>query len=274
MLDLVAEELDAQRLAARRREDVDDAPSHRKLPSLVDAVDALVPGARERLGGPIETGLVACRDADRSGPHLRQRHSFRECCRGGTDEAPCREDVECASALTDEVRWRLQARGMRNATARKQCDAVWAEKPGCAVGRVPGVGVLGQEHEHATTELLVQRREEERERRLGDPGSTPKGLHERLEPLRRSELRDEACERGRRRVGVHAGTQFDATSGARAAISARVEVRWVRWRSVKVERGGRSTQNAGSRSRGRILAPPPFRLRPSVWPTTGSAAES
>ena len=50
LLDLVTEELDAQRLAAGRREDVDDAAAHRELTPFLDPVDALVAGARKRLG--------------------------------------------------------------------------------------------------------------------------------------------------------------------------------------------------------------------------------
>ena len=47
LLDLVAEELDAERLAARGREDVDDPAANGELAALVDALDPLVAGERE-----------------------------------------------------------------------------------------------------------------------------------------------------------------------------------------------------------------------------------
>ncbi len=48
-LDLVAEELDAQRLSAGRGEDVDDPPADSELPTLLGALDALVAGERQLL---------------------------------------------------------------------------------------------------------------------------------------------------------------------------------------------------------------------------------
>src|SRR5262249_52561196 len=48
-LDLVTEELDAERLVPRRREHVDEAAADCELPAVVDAVDARVAGVRERL---------------------------------------------------------------------------------------------------------------------------------------------------------------------------------------------------------------------------------
>ena len=44
LLDLVAEELDAERLAARAREHVDDAAADGELPAILDAIDTLVAG--------------------------------------------------------------------------------------------------------------------------------------------------------------------------------------------------------------------------------------
>ena len=53
-LDLVAEELDTQRVAAGRREDVDEAAANRELAALLGAIDALVAGKREPLGEGVE----------------------------------------------------------------------------------------------------------------------------------------------------------------------------------------------------------------------------
>jgi hypothetical protein len=47
LLDLVPEELDAQRLAAGRREDVDKPASNGELPSVLRSLDSLVAGKRK-----------------------------------------------------------------------------------------------------------------------------------------------------------------------------------------------------------------------------------
>ena len=64
-LDLVAEELDPERLAAGGREDVDDAAADGELAALLGLLDALVAGERERLGEAVDAGLVADADRDR-----------------------------------------------------------------------------------------------------------------------------------------------------------------------------------------------------------------
>ena len=110
LLDLVAEQLDAQRLAAGRGEDVDDAAADGELPALIDPVDALVAGARERLGEAVEAGLIADDEPHGPWPELRRRHPLGE--RGGrrADEPAGGEDVEGAGALADEMRRRLEPR--------------------------------------------------------------------------------------------------------------------------------------------------------------------
>ena len=57
---------------------------------------------------------------------------------------------------------------MRDAAARKQRDALGAQEPRGALGRVARVCVLGEEDQQPAPELLVQRREDERKRRLRD----------------------------------------------------------------------------------------------------------
>ncbi len=66
-LDLVAEELDPDRLASGRGEDVDDAAADGDLPALLDALRSRVPGQREPLDEPVHARLVADREPDRSG---------------------------------------------------------------------------------------------------------------------------------------------------------------------------------------------------------------
>ena len=59
LLDLVAVELDAERLAARRREHVDEAAANGELAALLGALDPLVAGERQRLRQTVEAGLGA-----------------------------------------------------------------------------------------------------------------------------------------------------------------------------------------------------------------------
>ena len=65
LLDLVAEELDAERLAAGAREDVDEPAADGDLPALVDALGALVAGERQRLDERVEADLGADANLDR-----------------------------------------------------------------------------------------------------------------------------------------------------------------------------------------------------------------
>ena len=59
LLDLVAAELDPERLAAGGREDVDEAAADGELAALLGALDPLVAGEREVLREAVETGLAA-----------------------------------------------------------------------------------------------------------------------------------------------------------------------------------------------------------------------
>ena len=78
LLDLVAEELDAERLATGRGKDVDDPAADGELTTLVDAVDALVAGERERLRQPVDPRLVADTELERGGPLGERREPLGE----------------------------------------------------------------------------------------------------------------------------------------------------------------------------------------------------
>jgi hypothetical protein len=60
------------------------------------------------------------------------------------------------------VRRRFEPRAPPNAAAREERHALGAEEPARRLGNVAGIGVLGQEHDHAALELVVQCREDER----------------------------------------------------------------------------------------------------------------
>ncbi len=55
-LDLLAEEVDPQRLASRAREDVEQPSPDRELAALLDPLDPLVAGVGERVGEPVDSG--------------------------------------------------------------------------------------------------------------------------------------------------------------------------------------------------------------------------
>ena len=191
LFDLVAEELHAQRLTAGRGEDVDDASTDGELPSLVDAVDALVARARERLGEAVQPRLFADHETHRPRTRGRRRHPFGDCGGRRADQAAGDEDVERASPLADEMRRGLEPRGVRDAPAREQPDDVRPQEPRCPLCCVARVGILGKEDQQPAPELLVQRREDERERRLGNTRSGGERGCERLEPLAPAQLGDE-----------------------------------------------------------------------------------
>ena len=162
-LDLVAEELDPERLAAGRREDVDDAAPHRELAAVVHSLHPLVPGEGERLCQPVDARLESRPQLDRLGTRLRRRQPLRERPSRGADEPAVRQHVERPRPLAYEVRRRREARLPCDASARQQADRLVAEEPGGALGGVASVRVLRQEHDQTALHALVERRKQERQ---------------------------------------------------------------------------------------------------------------
>ena len=85
-LDHVAEELHAERVTARRREDVDEPAPDGELAALLHAVHPLVPGEREVLGHQVEVARRSGRERERLRAGRRRRHGLRERRGGGADE--------------------------------------------------------------------------------------------------------------------------------------------------------------------------------------------
>ena len=104
------------------------------------------------------------------------------------------EHVERAGALADEVRRRLEARGDADAAGGEERDAVLADEPADRLGHVAGVGVLGEQNAQPAVELLVERGEEQRQRRLGDAGACRQRLGERGQALVGAQALDEGVE--------------------------------------------------------------------------------
>ena len=193
-LDLVAEELDPERLAAGRREDVDDAAPHGELAAIIHPLHALVARKRKRLRQPFDAGLEPGPQLDRLGTRLRRRQPLRERPRRGADEPAARQHVERPRPLADEVRRRREPRLPCDASARQQADRLVAEEPGGALGGVARVRVLRQEHDQTALQALVQRREQERQRRLRHAGARRQRVRELAEALVLDELPNECVQ--------------------------------------------------------------------------------
>ena len=214
LLDLVSEELDAERLPTGRREDVDDPASDGELPTLLDTVDPVVPGARERRRDPVDAGLVTDAQRERLRPLGRGRHPLGERDRRDADEPALREHVERTEPLTDEVWRRLEPGADGDASAREERDPRFGEEPRRALRRVARIGVLGERDEQRPSELRVQRGEQQRERRLRHACPHRERAGERHEAVARAQLVDERAER--RLVGrlVHASGGTPAPRGS------------------------------------------------------------
>ncbi len=195
LLDLVAEELDAERLAAGAREDVDEPAAHRDLPALLRAVRACVAGERELLHEGVEVDLVSHRDADRVGTVRGRREPLRESPGRRAHEAALGEHRKRAGALAHEVRGRVEAGADRDAAARQQRHAGWVDVPADRLGGVARVLVLGKDAEQRPLARLAQRGEKERERGLGDARVGGERVRERAEAVALGERRDETVER-------------------------------------------------------------------------------
>ncbi len=190
-LDLVAEELDAERLASRRREDVDQPAADGELPAVVDALDPLVAGEGERLRQLLDAEFPSGAERERLGPRLRRRQRLRERVRGRADEPAAGEHVERARPLADEMRRRLEPGLPVDAAAGHEADQLVSDEPRRRLGRVARVGVLRQEADERPVELLVQRREHDRQRRLGHARTRRQRVRELAEALVLDELGDE-----------------------------------------------------------------------------------
>ena len=133
-------------------------------------------------------------EPDRRRPGRGRGHALGERGRRDADEAAGGEDVERPRPLADEVRRRREAGVPADAPARKQRDALLADEPSGALGEVASVRVLGNEDRERLLETLVERGDDERERRLRDAGTGRQRLGEGVEPVVLEELPDEHVE--------------------------------------------------------------------------------
>ena len=205
LLDLVAEQLDAQRLPARARKDVDQPSPYRDVTSVLDPFDTLVSGEGQRSDETVQSRARARRDADGVGASVDRRRALGE--RPGRDahETTLLEHRLCARPLADEMRWWLETRSKRNAAAREERDPTRVHVPGNRLRSVACFLVLGEEADERALEGAVQRREQEWKHGVRHASRGREVLYEHAEAIARGELGDESGEWGTRLVHAAGG---------------------------------------------------------------------
>ena len=168
LLDVVSEELHAQRLAAGAREDVHETAAHCELPALFHPLDAFVARDGERLDESVEAGAVRATEVHDIGSCLPRRDALGERPRRDADEPASFDYLERASALPDEVSGWLEAGSRVNPAAREQCDLCRIDVPADRLGEIARFLVLGEEAHERAAERAVECGEKKRENRLGD----------------------------------------------------------------------------------------------------------
>ena len=197
LLDLVAEQLDPERLAAGRR---DRRRRARRAPRT---------GRGPRRARPVRSRRPrAARPADRC--RARRPAAIRSgagrSATGGIPSASAVAETQTRPprASTSRARARSPIRcggGSRpglpaNAARREERHRLVAEEPRGRLGDVARVGVLGQRDDEPSAELVVERRDDERQDGLGHAGTRRQRLSEFLEALLSANALDEAVENG------------------------------------------------------------------------------
>ena len=174
-LDLVVEQVDADRALLGRRIDVEQPAAHGELAAIVDLVDALVAGGDEVGGRLVEVEQLA--EAEREAVRAQRRVGdlLAERDRGDDDDrrllpfAAVEHGVEGGDAQADEVRRRRQVRLVGDAAARVEADGARAQ-PGPQVLRELACGavVAGDDDRRLARVALRHRGDEVRAQALRD----------------------------------------------------------------------------------------------------------
>ena len=200
-LDVVAEQLDAHRLGARRREHVEDVTTHGQLAAVADTIDACVSGSDERGDGLVAHELAPALRVQGRGPALRRRDTLDQRGRGDGHDATGLEQPETPGALADEV-WRgLEPRAVGDAARGHEADHVGGRVPGRLVGYLARRFVVVDEHRQAGPRLaaaaLPERRQQGRECGFGNACTRRQRRFERARELRDTGLRGDLVRDGR-----------------------------------------------------------------------------
>ena len=177
LVDLVAEELHAQRVLLGRREDVDDAAAHGELAALLHQVDAGVRRAGQPRDHVLELDLLAGLQLDRlevgqsldlglqHRPH-RRHHDLQRAVGGVV--AGVHEPAQHRQPTADGVAARAQPLVRERLPGGVQRDLVGAEEVGQLLGEVLGVTDGRRDRQHGATGA-DQALDDERPQRLRDP---------------------------------------------------------------------------------------------------------
>ncbi len=183
--DLVAEELDPDGLAARGREDVDEAAPDRELTALVDGVGALVAGLRERRDQVVERELLAQPQLHRGRAAVGRVDPLDQGVGRDGDEAATGERVQRAVALADEVRRGVEAAPPPDAAGWQERGRVRRQECRRRLGQRAGVVVVRADDRErprlGAVARVPERGDERRQDRFGharprDPGRGAAGV--------------------------------------------------------------------------------------------------
>ncbi len=166
-LDLVAEQVDADRAVLRRRVEVEQAAADRELPAVLHLLDALVAGGDE-VGGRL---LQVEQLADAQDEAVRAQGGIRDLLRqrdgADDDDGRCmvlafsQQRVERRDAQADEMRRRREMRLVRDAPRRVEAHRPRRE-PSAQVGReIARVAVVAGDDEQRLARVLLRERRDD-----------------------------------------------------------------------------------------------------------------
>ena len=145
-LDLVAEELDPDRLLLGSRIDVEDPSADRELPALLDLVDPLVAGVGEQQRDVVEVDALAAVQRQRLGPLRRVRNLLGERDRTGDDHRRrIGQRVHGGDPQPGQVGRRVEV-GLEGGPARRvEMDGPGREERLHVAGQVASGAVIGRD---------------------------------------------------------------------------------------------------------------------------------
>src|SRR5450759_2655955 len=167
LLDLVTEELDSKRIAAARRENVEEPAANGELTALFRPLDTLVTCVGEVERDFLQASPATDAQPNRLWPELRRRHSLAESRGRDVDEPPGGQHLQRPRPLADQVGGRRQSRVPTNAATGQEGDPALAHEPARGFGEIACALVVGNEHGKRPIEPFVEGADQQRQRRLG-----------------------------------------------------------------------------------------------------------
>ena len=147
-LDLVAEQVDPDRLLLGRGVDVEDPATNGELAALLDLIGALVAGVGEQQGDVVEVDALASVERERLGPQLGVRDLLGQRDRAGDDDgARLGHRVHRRDPQSGQVRRRVEVGLERRPARRIDMDRAGREEGLQIPGEVAGGAVVGGHHQ-------------------------------------------------------------------------------------------------------------------------------